>query len=943
MHNKKYRPIALILIALLLALTTSKSFSQSYYIKQFSEIAGIRITKQYNDSIFIFGAVNKDDSTGSIIFYNINSGNYLTKVIPVIPMWLLFSGDTIFYCGAVTYDFVAVQAVFGYVMMSGSGTRLVPIGNMWLSIAQYFNKTGNYYFSVGGYGISGHIVSYYYKFDQNGNFIDSTQLTNDGFARIWTVIDDANKNVFLAGDGHGNYITMVDSNGHEHFTAFYYYDTNYVFTNSIKLWGNKILLCGNMTNYSTNNDGALLRVTDSIGHRIKDYIIGSVPHLVITNGYDVYVDGDTAFVLAGTIASPASGYLDNFYLARFDLAGNIVWQRTYPAPPDAQWTPQTLSRLSDGYLIAGQGYIDHPNLQNINIQAILIKTDLQGKLYSSSIFGNVSYYDNCDSIKTALPNRLVVASSPQQSYYGITDNTGLYSIDADTGVYKIYPFLNSILEDTCRTFMVSLLQNDTAIVDSLGINVADNCPIVTLNLTSSCFGFVPSDSAYYILNCKNIGTAGASNLTFDLYIDTFIKVLSSEIPLNNLGENHYTFSLNQLPVTADSSYKIVAQVDSTAPLGWYHLSRVSMRGDTICEGILSEHSVIKCYAACLNDSILFTARNVGAGMADSTVFNIYENDSLLLTGKLRLTNNESFVIQLPSHHGNFYRVEAVQEFYPILTNAWSFVEYANIWACDSANPYSVKYLNNYPENCFDAYAEDIKQNVFAFDPNSKSAVPKGFEEQNYILQGGDIEYTIHFQNTGTASASSVFIVDTLSQFLDLNYFDVISSSHKYNFSFAGSNILKFDFPGINLPDSGHSQLNSNGFIKFRLRIKPNAAPNSLVQNTAYIYFDLNAPVITNSTQHTVYYIPGLQTGISDHTFSASSVYLFPNPATDAAYLNSPEDGTITFIDIIGQQEGSFKIKTGLNMLDVFSIPKGVTIYSIHFNKGIEVKGKIILN
>ena len=54
-----------------------------------------------------------------------------------------------------------------------------------------------------------------------------------------------------------------------------------------------------------------------------------------------------------------------------------------------------------------------------------------------------------------------------------------------------------------------------------------------------------------------------------------------------------------------------------------------------------------------------------------------------------------------------------------------------------------------------------------------------------------------------------------------------------------------------LPDSNVNEPASHGFIKFRIQQKASNPTGARIENTAAIYFDYNAPVLTNTTWHTI--------------------------------------------------------------------------------------------
>ena len=54
-----------------------------------------------------------------------------------------------------------------------------------------------------------------------------------------------------------------------------------------------------------------------------------------------------------------------------------------------------------------------------------------------------------------------------------------------------------------------------------------------------------------------------------------------------------------------------------------------------------------------------------------------------------------------------------------------------------------------------------------------------------------------------------------------------------------------------LPDSNVNEPASHGFIKYSIKKYNTVGIGSVIKNTAYIYFDFNAPVVTNTVVNTV--------------------------------------------------------------------------------------------
>lgn len=162
----------------------------------------------------------------------------------------------------------------------------------------------------------------------------------------------------------------------------------------------------------------------------------------------------------------------------------------------------------------------------------------------------------------------------------------------------------------------------------------------------------------------------------------------------------------------------------------------------------------------------------------------------------------------------------------------------------------------------------------SFDPNDKLVNPLGAGAGGQISPADTLlTYTIRFQNTGNDTAFTVVIRDTLDRAVfDLNSVRPLMSSHPFRLDVEGDHILVFTFSPIALPDSARSYLGSQGFVKFGIRLLSGLTDGAAVRNQAAIYFDYNAPVITNNTLNTV-------TGTAEpaHNVRQPRLTVQPNP------------------------------------------------------------------
>jgi uncharacterized repeat protein (TIGR01451 family) len=224
-----------------------------------------------------------------------------------------------------------------------------------------------------------------------------------------------------------------------------------------------------------------------------------------------------------------------------------------------------------------------------------------------------------------------------------------------------------------------------------------------------------------------------------------------------------------------------------------------------------------------------------------------------------------------------------------------------------------------------------KYTATSYDPNDKTVNPQGIGPIGGITTNDSIlDYVVRFQNTGTAEAMNIKILDTLSSKVNINTFEVLACSHSYMVEVLNGNILQFKFNDINLPDSNTNEPLSHGFIAYRIHQKAGNVPGDEIKNTASIYFDFNSPVVTNTTLNTII-IPTAVHELSNLT----SFLVYPTPVNDE--LNIILKGTvgkkiqIDLINAIGRKVKSTHRSINMNetyTIDVSELPVGYYVLKV---------------
>jgi len=216
--------------------------------------------------------------------------------------------------------------------------------------------------------------------------------------------------------------------------------------------------------------------------------------------------------------------------------------------------------------------------------------------------------------------------------------------------------------------------------------------------------------------------------------------------------------------------------------------------------------------------------------------------------------------------------------------------------------------------------------VNAIDPNDKTCL-----EGNVIAPsdaGKYVHYLIRFENTGTASAENVVVKDiiALNKF-DINSLFVLSSSHNCETRIGGGGKVEFIFQNINLPFDDAS---NDGYIAFKIKTRSTLVVGDTFSNSASIYFDYNAPIVTEPA---VTAIALLQT--QDFEFT-SEFALYPNPANALLNIQSKNQAKINSIDIyntLGQLVLAVTNAETASKIDVSDLASGNYFVRVGSDKG----------
>ncbi len=409
------------------------------------------------------------------------------------------------------------------------------------------------------------------------------------------------------------------------------------------------------------------------------------------------------------------------------------------------------------------------------------------------------------------------------------------------------------------------------------------CPVLYVDLASARIR--PCFPGRYTVFFVNASTQAVSDTYVEVTLDDALTFTGSSLPASSLGNQRYRFETGDLAAGEHGTFTVEFTTSCAIPVGATHCSEAHIYPDTLCGGggLPWSGAEVSVEGNCANDTVYLQIKNTGAGPnAQALEFVVVEDVLMRQTGTFSLGSGQTLVLDPIPAKGATIRLQAEQEpGYP-----YGGMPAVAVEGCGGFTQGMVTVFPNDDSSPF--IAVDCRENTASYDPNDKQALPKGYADERFIEKNTPLQYMIRFQNTGTDTAFKVVLVDTLSGFLYAKGLRPGASSHPYTFQLDQGNILRFTFDNILLPYQAVDEDGSQGFVQFNIPQMPDNPDGTRIENSAAIYFDFNAPVLTNTTFHTVgsHFIEVTATG---NPAGNIPLHVYPNPAVDAVFFDAGTD------------------------------------------------------
>ena len=534
-------------------------------------------------------------------------------------------------------------------------------------------------------------------------------------------------------------------------------------------------------------------------------------------------------------------------------------------------------------------------ITNNYINPETLSTVISGKLFEKTTV-------NCNPSNIPVPNRLI--KTEPGPYYGISGPNGNYEIRVPLSAQATLYTLKT-LEFQSSSFQINVVcpaDNQYSItVDTIADTLSEKnfgfeitpCHHLDVQIGSSrrrrCFENTTSVS--YL----NQGSLAAPDAYILVEFPHWVRPVSASRNYIAINDSVWRFNLDTVSEGESGSFTIIDSVlcGNINILGLSECTKATIYPAPNCpSGSWNGASLFTSGKCVGNGKVLINLANRGTGdMQDSTSYRVYLDSILVFQKRVKLVQNDSLLLQVQAD-GKMVHLEADQ----VADHPTQYSVVLNVEGCAlPTQTISTGFVNKFPQ----PQSPNSKIHCLpirgAYDPNDKAVVPQGFTSQHVIPFDTRLEYLIRFQNTGTDTAFTVYVIDTLDGNLNPETLEMGAVSHNYELSMqtvkSGKTFLRWQFNNIQLPDSGANQLKSNGFIQYRISPKANLILGSQVRNNAEIYFDFNPPVITNQTLTTYNTLIFTDPSLNDHVQIVTAlpgklspkqlgVNLYPNPVTD---------------------------------------------------------------
>jgi hypothetical protein len=595
------------------------------------------------------------------------------------------------------------------------------------------------------------------------------------------------------------------------------------------------------------------------------------------------------------------------FVARVDAEGRYEWFSTLGPDATSDQAVSVEPTLDGGLVVAATTL----PLATLIEDVLLFKTDINLNTLTNKIEGQILFDEDAVGCEITgndpdfnHPRWIVVAEQGNTQFFGTTDENGRFDIDVSTGEYAITTKPTSSTWNLCTTEQLISFdkEHDTTETVIFSTTLAPD-EIADLRIDISAPFVVEGNLVIYDVKVFNEGSEDATTRA-EIQLDEELSYVGSKLAAptdtdTTLLENKLDYPLGIIPRGGSKRFQILTQArprgDDMRPAQAVMVTAKAEADNNVVITPSDPDLQVEINAG----EGTATIRNIGASAILKPITSIVIQDDIAFLrnplpdrGDNGLQPSEEEIIDLTAEGidsiGSTLRVMATIEGEGLNNFGTQAVE---PFGRDEANDYSTGFVTMFPEDDQQRNFEiDVLENIGPERDFELRGYPKGYGEDLLIAPNSELTYTIFFRNTGTDTINRVVVRDTLSDLLDLATVIPGASNLPYEFEVDDNGIVKFTFnldeEDQLLPGSSTTiDTSSYGYVKFVVSQKPDLPAGSVIHNRAAVFFDYQAPEVTNEVTRIVGEFPDFiefqpLTNVDEPYMEGVEINIYPNPFTN---------------------------------------------------------------
>ncbi len=576
----------------------------------------------------------------------------------------------------------------------------------------------------------------------------------------------------------------------------------------------------------------------------------SVAHQTHDGGY--ILGGYSNSAMGGDKSEYSWVELNDYWIVKLDSAGEVVWDNTISGAYSD--TLKSISELANGdYLVSGNSNsddfwgVEKTEASNGGTDYWMLKLNAEGELiWQSTIGGCFDDYGGA-AFQTKDGNIIITGTS-------ISGNCG----DKDDGCYGYtdYWVMKVLTDYNLITGSVFYDFNKNGIFDNLDISAPN---MLIQEATTGKLAFTKSDGSFTI----PVTDSGDFSVSIASPLWNAYESLpeNREIHFNTdagLTGNENNFAITASYDFADLSATITSASILRAGQSSQYATHIINLGTLSTDGLIS--------LSFDPSKMSFTSSNV----QPTTITN---NELVFPLSTIEGCSSDEILITF------------------LVANTAQFGQLVETSAI-------VASLGSLDPVVFNDTCHSTDTVKASKDPNEIS-VDRGFILSSETSNPPELNYIIRFQNTGNDTAFNIKVVNPLSQYVDLSSFVLIDNSDPVEITLNQfTRELEFSFANIHLPDSNVNEIESHGFVRYKIKPSSGLLLNDSISTYADIYFDYNDAVKTNDALTVITEPTAVETVPLDYF----PISIYPNPATNIVAIRNPASSasTLSVLNASGQ-------------------------------------------